>query len=77
MKKALITGLTGQDGSYLVEFLHKKGYEIYGLYRRTSMGVFEQIGDLREKVKIVDGDLTDSSSLIRILQDIIVPAFST
>jgi len=70
MKKALITGLTGQDGSYLAEFLFKKGYKIYGMHRRTSMDVFERIENIRDKINLVDGDITDAASLIRILKEI-------
>ena len=69
MKKALITGITGQDGSYLAEFLLKKGYEIHGVVRRSSSINTERINHLlKEKnIKLHDGDLTDTSSLIRIL----------
>ena len=69
-KTALITGLTGQDGSYLAEFLLEKGYEIYGMHRRTSMEIFERIGDLIKKIKIIEGDITDMGSLIKILKEI-------
>lgn len=69
-KRALITGLTGQDGSYLAEFLLKKGYEVYGLHRRTSMDVFDRIGHLRKYIKLVEGDVTDFGSIIRIIQTI-------
>ncbi|MFC1710679.1 GDP-mannose 4,6-dehydratase [Nanoarchaeota archaeon] len=70
MKKALITGITGQDGAYLAEFLVSKGYEVYGMHRRTSMDVFERIGDIKDKVHLVDGDMTDMASLIRILNEV-------
>lgn len=50
-KRALITGITGQDGPYLAKFLLEKGYEIYGMHRRTSMDVFDRIGDLRKRDK--------------------------
>jgi len=69
MKKALITGITGQDGSYLAEFLLKKSYEVYGMYRRTSMDVFERIGGIKNKIHLVQGDLTDVPSLIRALKE--------
>lgn len=69
-KRALITGVTGQDGSYLAEFLLEKGYEVYGMHRRTSMDVFDRIGNLRKKINLVDGDLTDLSSMIKILKEI-------
>lgn len=70
VKKALITGITGQDGSYLAEFLLSKGYEVYGMYRRTSMDVFERIGDIKDKITLVQGDVTDVSSMTRILKEI-------
>lgn len=69
-KKALIIGLTGQDGSYLAEFLINKGYRVYGMYRRTSIDVFERISHLKDKVTLVEGDLTDLSSMIKILQNV-------
>jgi GDPmannose 4,6-dehydratase len=70
-KRALITGLTGQDGSYLAELLLEKGYEVYGMHRRTSMDVFERIGDLRKKITLVEGDVTDmSSSILRLITEI-------
>ena len=69
MKKALITGITGQDGSYLAEFLLEKGYEVHGIVRRASIANTGRINHLLEKnlVTLHDGDLTDSSSLIRII----------
>lgn len=67
MKKALITGITGQDGSYLAEFLLGKGYEIHGITRRSSVSNTERINHIKEKIKLHDGDLSDSSSLIRII----------
>ena len=70
MKKALVTGLTGQDGSYLAELLLNKGYEVYGMHRRTSMDVFERIGDLKKKINLVEGDITDTASIIRLLKEI-------
>jgi GDPmannose 4,6-dehydratase len=70
-KVAIITGLTGQDGSYLAEFLLEKGYEVYGMHRRTSMDVFDRIGDLRKKIHLIEGDVTDmSSSILRIIQEV-------
>lgn len=77
MKKALITGVTGQDGSYLAEFLLKKGYEVHGLVRRTSMFNRERIEHLiqdpRYSGKFVThyGDMTDGSSLIRIISSVL------
>jgi len=69
-QKALITGLTGQDGSYLAEFLLKKGYDVYGMHRRTSMDVFDRIGDLRKRINLVEGDVTDMGSIVRIITEI-------
>ena len=69
MKKALITGITGQDGSYLAEFLLEKGYEVHGITRRASISNTARIDHLiaANALKLHDGDLTDSSSLIRII----------
>jgi GDPmannose 4,6-dehydratase len=63
MKKALITGLTGQDGSYLAELLLAKGYKVFGLIRRSSHEPFDRVLHLLDKVHLVDADLTDQSSL--------------
>jgi GDPmannose 4,6-dehydratase len=70
MKKAFITGITGQDGSYLAELLLEKGYEVYGLYRRTSVDVFERIGNIRRDIHLVEGDMTDLASLVRIIREV-------
>ncbi len=77
MKKALITGITGQDGSYLAEFLLNKGYEVHGIKRRTSLINTARIDHLYQdphvsnrKFILHHGDLTDSSSLIRIIKEI-------
>ena len=67
MKKALITGITGQDGSYLAEFLLEKGYEVHGITRRASISNTGRIDHLMGRITLHDGDLTDSSSLIRII----------
>ncbi len=69
MKKALITGITGQDGSYLAEFLLEKGYEVHGIVRRSSLSNTLKIDHLlaRKAITLHEGDLTDSSSLIRII----------
>jgi GDPmannose 4,6-dehydratase len=64
MKRALITGITGQDGSYLAEFLLEKGYKVYGLIRRSSTVNFERISHLQDRIELLPGDLLDSSSLI-------------
>jgi GDPmannose 4,6-dehydratase len=69
MKKALITGVTGQDGSYLAEFLLEKGYEVLGMVRRTSTVNFDRITHIQNEIKLVQGDLLDQVSLIAILQD--------
>ena len=63
MKKVLITGITGQDGSYLAEFLLSKGYKVYGLTRRTSTVNNERIAHIQHQIELVQGDLLDQSSL--------------
>lgn len=68
MKKALITGITGQDGSYLAELLLEKGYEVHGIVRRASHSNTSRIDHLLHRITLHDGDLSDSSSLIRIIQ---------
>jgi GDPmannose 4,6-dehydratase len=77
MKKALITGITGQDGAYLAEFLLKKGYEVHGIKRRSSLFNTQRIDHIYEDPHIPDrhlhlhyGDLTDSTNLIRIIQEV-------
>ena len=72
MKKALITGITGQDGSYLAEFLLEKGYEVHGLIRRSSISNTGRIDHLIRENKIVlhGGDLSDSFSLVRIIGEV-------
>ena len=67
MKHALITGITGQDGSYLAEFLLEKGYEVHGITRRASISNTARIDHIIDKITLHDGDLSDSSSLIRII----------
>jgi GDPmannose 4,6-dehydratase len=69
MKKALITGVTGQDGSYLAEFLLEKGYEVLGMVRRTSTINFDRITHIQNDIELVQGDLLDQVSLIAILQE--------
>ncbi|MCP3773465.1 GDP-mannose 4,6-dehydratase [Paenibacillus sp. MZ04-78.2] len=64
MKRALITGITGQDGSYLAELLLEKGYKVYGLRRRTSTPNYENIAHVRNEIEWISGDLTDLASLI-------------
>jgi len=69
MPKALVTGITGQDGSYLAEFLLEKEYEVIGMVRRTSTVNFSRIQHFQNDVTLVSGDLLDQVSLIRILQE--------
>jgi len=69
MPKALITGVTGQDGSYLAEFLLEKGYEVIGMVRRSSTVNFDRIRHFQKKITIVPGDLLDQMSLVEILQE--------
>jgi len=70
MPTALITGITGQDGSYLAEFLLGKGYRVFGMVRRTSHHSFERIEHLLDRISIVTGDLLDQHSLTVVLQDV-------
>jgi GDPmannose 4,6-dehydratase len=69
MPKALITGVTGQDGSYLAEFLLEQGYEVIGMVRRTSTINFHRIAHFQDKIALVPGDLLDEVSLIHILEE--------
>jgi len=69
-KTALITGITGQDGSYLAELLLDKGYRVVGMTRRTSTDVHERIGHIVDRVEIVSGDLLDQSSMTTIVADV-------
>jgi GDPmannose 4,6-dehydratase len=69
MSTALITGITGQDGSYLAEFLLSKGYTIIGMSRRTSTLNFERIAHFQDDINLVQGDLHDQSSLVWILEE--------
>lgn len=68
MKRALITGLTGQDGSYLAEFLLAQGYHVIGMVRRTSTLNFERVAHIQDDIEIVQGDLLDETSLRHILR---------
>jgi GDPmannose 4,6-dehydratase len=68
MPRALITGITGQDGSYLAEFLLEKGYEVFGLIRRSSVVTDQRIRHLLGRVELLDGDLLDQLSLIKAVQ---------
>ncbi len=69
MPTALITGVTGQDGSYLAEFLLEKSYRVIGMVRRTSTINFDRIKHIQDRIEIVQGDLLDQMSLIGILQE--------
>jgi GDPmannose 4,6-dehydratase len=69
MPRALITGITGQDGSYLAEFLLEQGYEVIGMVRRTSTVNFTRIQHIQDHVTLVQGDLLDQGSLISLLQE--------
>src|SRR5216683_6201347 len=66
-KRALITGISGQDGSYLAELLLEKGYEVHGMVRRSSEEKFERISHLRERVTLHPGDLLDQFSIVALL----------
>src|SRR5215471_1737761 len=68
--RALITGITGQDGSYMAEFLLDKGYEVYGLVRRSSLEKYDRIAGITDRLRFVEGDLTDQSSLDQALEQI-------
>jgi GDPmannose 4,6-dehydratase len=68
MPKALITGITGQDGSYLAEFLLEHGYEVFGLVHSTSLGTFERIDHLLNRIQLIEGDMLDEGSLVRALK---------
>lgn len=68
MKRALITGITGQDGSYLAEFLLGKGYEVYGMVRRSSTVNYERISHIQDRLKLMQGDLLDQNSLMEALR---------
>ena len=69
MPTALITGVTGQDGSYLAEFLLDRGYRVVGMVRRTSTLNFHRIGHIQDRLELVPGDLSDQVSLIHILEE--------
>jgi GDPmannose 4,6-dehydratase len=69
VNRALITGITGQDGSYLAELLLGKGYEVVGMVRRSSTVTFERIAHIQDKVELTAGDLLDEVSMINILRD--------
>jgi GDPmannose 4,6-dehydratase len=68
VSNALITGVTGQDGSYLAELLLEKGYEVHGVVRRSSTEAFERIGHLRDRIHLHQADLLDQSSMVEVLR---------
>jgi len=70
MPTALITGITGQDGSYLADFLLGKGYDVVGIVRRTSHDSYERIGHLLDRIRIVPADLLDQHSLTSVIRDV-------
>lgn len=70
MKKALILGITGQDGSYLAEVLLEKGYEVHGMYRKTATGNTKNIEHLLDKITLHRGDLLDATSLYRVIREV-------
>src|SRR3989344_2041340 len=70
MKKALILGITGQDGSYLAEVLLEKGYEVHGLYRKSATGNTRNIEHILDKITLHRGDLLDATSLYRVIQEV-------
>src|SRR6266550_5852932 len=68
--RALITGITGQDGSYLAELLLEKGYDVFGIVRRSSVKKYDRIESLVDKIELVEGDLTDQTSLDHIVHSV-------
>jgi GDPmannose 4,6-dehydratase len=68
-RRALVTGITGQDGSYLAELLLEKGYEVYGIVRRSSTERFDRIEGIRERLRLLHADLLDQTSLLRAVQE--------
>jgi GDPmannose 4,6-dehydratase len=69
MPKALITGITGQDGSYLAEFLLEKGYDVVGMLRRSSTVNFERISGIQDHIELAQGDLIDGASMVHVLRE--------
>ncbi len=70
MKSALITGITGQDGSFLAELLLEKGYDVHGIIRRSSLPTTQRIDHILDRITLHEGDLSDSSSIVRIVGDV-------
>src|SRR6187401_138485 len=70
MKKAIITGITGQDGSYLAEWLLGKGYEVHGVVRRSSTETFDRIAHLTERITLHQADLLDQLSIVEVFKEV-------
>ncbi len=68
-KRALITGITGQDGSYLAEFLLAKGYEVFGMVRRSSTETIQRIDHIKDQVTLLQGDLLDQASVVKVIEE--------
>ncbi|MDX2474047.1 MAG: GDP-mannose 4,6-dehydratase, partial [Candidatus Krumholzibacteria bacterium] len=68
-KRALITGITGQDGSYLAEFLLAKGYEVFGMVRRSSTETIQRIAHIKDQVTLLQGDLLDQASVVKVIEE--------
>jgi GDPmannose 4,6-dehydratase len=68
MKRALITGVTGQDGSYLAELLLEKGYKVFGMVRRASTETYERISHIKDRIELVQADLLDQLSIIKLME---------
>jgi len=68
MKRALINGITGKDGSYLAEYLIEKNYEVFGMVRRSSAISFERISHIQDQLNLIQGDLLDHNSLVEALR---------
>ncbi len=69
VRRALITGVTGQDGSYLAEFLLDKGYEVFGMVRRSSTVTFERVAHIQDRITLVPGEMLDEVSIINVLRE--------
>ncbi len=69
-KRALITGITGQDGSYLADFLLEKGYDVFGMVRRSSMEKFDRIEHVKDRIQIRQADLLDQFSLVKLIDEV-------
>ena len=69
MPTAIVTGITGQDGSYLADFLLSKGYRVVGMVRRSSTVTFGRIEHIQDDIEIIQGDLHDQSSLVSVIEE--------